>query len=58
MNKKLPSPRIEEKDIDDVIASFGIKPEAVDRDKVLNLLKSQKEQFLTQERAKGKGRDH
>ncbi len=54
MKNKIPSPRIEEKEVDNVIASFGIKPQYVDRENLHSLLKKQKEQFLVQERAKGK----
>lgn len=50
MNQKLPSPKFEEGDVTRMIANFGSKPAPEKKQELTAMLKTQKEQFLTNER--------
>ena len=56
MGENIPSFRIEEKDVDHVIATFGAKPEPEKKQEIAAMLKEQKAKFLEQERTKGQER--
>jgi hypothetical protein len=56
MGENIPSFRIEEKDVDQVIATFGAKPEPEKRQEIAEMLEEQKAKFLEQERTKSQER--
>jgi hypothetical protein len=56
MGENIPSFRIEEKDVDHVIATFGAKPEPEKRGEIAAMLEAQKAKFLEQERTKSQER--
>ncbi len=56
MAENIPSFRIEEKDVDHVIATFGAKPEPEKKQEIAAMLEAQKGKFLEQERTKGQER--
>ena len=56
MGENIPSFRIEEKDVDRVIATFGAKPEPEKKQEITSMLEAQKAKFLEQERTKSQER--
>jgi hypothetical protein len=56
MAENIPSFRIEEKDVDHVIATFGAKPEPEKKQEITAMLEEQKAKFLEQERTKSQER--
>jgi len=56
MAENIPSFRIEEKEVDHVIATFGAKPEPEKREEITAMLEAQKGKFLEQERTKSQER--
>lgn len=50
MKPNIPSPRFEENDAARLIATFGAKPCAETKEKIQDMLKNQKEQFLANTR--------
>ena len=56
MAENIPSFRIEEKDVDQVIATFGAKPEPEKKQEIAAMLEEQKAKFLEQERTKSQER--
>jgi len=56
MGENIPSFRIEEKDVDHVIATFGAKPEPEKKQEIAAMLDEQKAKFLEQERTKSQER--
>ena len=56
MAENIPSFRIEEKDVDQVIATFGAKPEPEKKQEITAMLGAQKAKFLEQERTKSQER--
>ena len=50
MKEKLPSPKIQEKDVDDLIGCYAFTPNENKREKLLSFLKGQKQRFVEQER--------
>jgi len=56
MAENIPSFRIEEKEVDHVIATFGAKPEPEKKQEIAAMLNEQKAKFLEQERTKSRER--
>jgi hypothetical protein len=56
MKPNIPSSRIEEKDVDALIATFGAKPAPEKQQEIAAMLKEQKAKFLEQERNKSRER--
>jgi len=50
MNQDLPSPKFDEKEVDYLIADFGVKPSPEKHQVLQKTLEKQKEKFLNQER--------
>jgi hypothetical protein len=56
MAENIPSFRIEEKDVDQLIATFGAKPEPEKKQEITAMLEAQKGKFLEQEKTKSQER--